>query len=130
MSLLSVDRVDTDRICKPYQSFKSAIYEKRIELYEDKLLIQEITELERSMDTGKVDHPDGGSKDKSDAVCGAMFNASKHAEEFAFNYGETAEEMLLVNENIITSDINQISVDLENELKRMGNLFSTKQVNN
>ena len=30
-----------------------------------------VVTLERDIDTGKVDHPDGGSKDKSDAVCGS-----------------------------------------------------------
>ena len=57
---LSVDRVGTNQICIPYQSFKSAIYEKRIEFFEDELLIEEITNLERNNDTGKIDHPDGG----------------------------------------------------------------------
>ena len=57
---LSVDRVGTNQICIPYQSFKSAIYEKRIELFEDELLIEEVTNLERNNDTGKIDHPDGG----------------------------------------------------------------------
>ena len=87
--VLSVDRCDSDRICKPYQYFKSTIYDKRIEFYEDKTLIDELINLERNMDTGKVDHPDGGKKDVADAVCGALFNASKHAEEFAYDYGET-----------------------------------------
>ena len=59
-SILSVDRVDTDKICKPYQYLKSTIYDKRLEIYDHELLIQEITELERNIDSGKVDHPDGG----------------------------------------------------------------------
>ena len=59
---LSVDRVGTNHICIPYQSFQSAIYEHRLEIFEDKLLIEEITNLERNMDTGKIDHPDGGTK--------------------------------------------------------------------
>lgn len=58
--VLSVDRVDTSKICLPYQYFRSTIYEKRLELFEDDLLFREITELERNAETGKVDHPDGG----------------------------------------------------------------------
>lgn len=58
--VLSVDRVDTDHICKPYQYFKSTIYEKRLELYKSKTLIDEIVDLERNINTGKVDHPSGG----------------------------------------------------------------------
>jgi DNA gyrase subunit B len=44
----------------PYQYFKSTIYEKRIEMYHDKTLIRQIIDLERNIDTGKIDHPDGG----------------------------------------------------------------------
>lgn len=55
--------------CVPYQYFRSTIYEKRIEMYNDKILISELIDLERNIDTGKVDHPDGGAKDVADAVC-------------------------------------------------------------
>ena len=47
--------------------------------------------LERNGNSGKIDHPDGGtsgSKDMSDAVCGALWNASQHAEEYSYEYGE------------------------------------------
>ena len=59
-----------------------------------KLLVQELVGLERNGNTGKIDHPDGGtsgSKDQSDAVCGASWNASQHAEEYAFDFGENLE---------------------------------------
>lgn len=117
-SILSVDRVDTDCICKPYQYFKSTIYEKRMEMYYSKQLVDEITELERNINSGKVDHPDGGSKDISDACCGAIYNASKHAEEYAFEYGDDLEAVFNTNES---NDIDrqQITVDFEDELKRM-----------
>lgn len=56
---ISVDRVE-NRVCKPYQYFKSTLYEKRIDLYPCKLLTDELTDLERNINTGKVDHPNGG----------------------------------------------------------------------
>lgn len=117
--ILSVDRVDTDRICKPYQYFKTTIYEKRFEIYDDKVLKAEVTDLERNLDTGKVDHPDGGAKDRSDAVCGAIFNASKHAEEFAYDYGESSEQLLRINSNDDYDDSRQLALNLEEELKKM-----------
>lgn len=117
--ILSVDRVDTDRICKPYQYFKTTIYEKRFEIYDDKVLKAEVTDLERNLDTGKVDHPDGGAKDRSDAVCGAIFNASKHAEEFAYDYGESSEQLLRINSNDDYDDARQLALNLEEELKKM-----------
>ena len=117
-SVLSVDRVDTNRVCIPYQYLRSTIYEKRLEIYEDKLLISELIDLERNMDTGKIDHPDGGLKDVADATCGAIYNASKHAEEFAYDYGEQ-EDVLRINGDSKEDDVKQLTIDLENELLEM-----------
>ena len=108
-SVISVDRVDTDHICKPYQYFQSAIYEGRLEVYEDcKLLTEEVVSLERNNTNGKIDHPTNGSKDASDAVCGAIWNASQHAEEFAYEYGEELKSMFVANADSADSlDINK-----------------------
>lgn len=57
--IISVDKV-TDKICKPYQYFKSVIYENRIRMYENKLLTEEIIGLERNNNSGKVDHAPTG----------------------------------------------------------------------
>lgn len=120
-SVLSVDRVDpTSRICIPYQYLRSTINEKRLEIYNDKILISELTDLERNIDTGKIDHPDGGKKDVSDATCAAIYNASKHAEEFAYDYGEQMEDVLRLNGIAKDDDVKQLTVDLENELLKMG----------
>ena len=71
--MISVDRVDPSvHICRPYQYFKTAIYEKRIEMFPHEELVSEITDLERNSSTGKVDHPDGGRKDVCDALCGSI----------------------------------------------------------
>lgn len=37
------------------------------------------------------------SKDQADAFCGSLYNASLHAEEYAFEYGESIETMLNVS---------------------------------
>lgn len=123
-SPLSVDRVDTDRICKPYQYFKNTIYERRLEIYDHKVLKAEVTDLERNLDSGKVDHPDGGAKDVSDAVCGAIFNASKHAEEYAYDYGESAQQLLQANEDSDYNDARQLSLQMEEELKKLSGIMS------
>lgn len=91
--IISVDRVNntTDKICEPYLYFKNAIYNKRIILYDTPLLTEELLGLERNNNTGKIDHPEGGkvgSKDAADALCGALWNASLHQEEYSFEYGE------------------------------------------
>lgn len=125
-SLLSVDRVEaTSRICIPYQYFKNTLYEQRIELFHDELLEQEIVNLERNVNTGKVDHPEGGSKDKVDAVCGSVFTASKYAEQYAYDYGEDLETLIDVNQDESEQTTKQLTVDLEEYLKNMGPVFGT-----
>jgi len=89
--VISVDRVNSDQICEPYLFLKNAIYNKRMILYDTPLLTEELLSLERNNNTGKIDHPDGGksgSKDSADAICGSLWNASKHSEEYAFEFGE------------------------------------------
>ena len=67
-SLVSVDKTDV-----PYNMLKNAILEKRFHgIYVD-LLNRELVELERDYIKKKVDHPDGGSKDVADAICGAYY---------------------------------------------------------
>lgn len=119
---LSVDRVDTDHICKPYQYLKSTIYEERLEMYDSVLLTEELIGLERDNNSGKIDHSPSGinSKDSADALCGAIFNASRHAEEYAFDYGETIDTISDVSSSRdYESDRKQLSVDFEHELGRL-----------
>lgn len=130
--MLSVDRVDSDKICKPYQYLKSVIYEERLEMYDSVLLTEELIGLERNNNNGKVDHSPSGinSKDCADAVCGAVYNASKHAEEFAFDYGETLEAIQEVSsEKSYENDKQQISIDFQNELNRIFNPINQQQKN-
>ena len=87
-------------------------------------MTEEFLGLERNNNSGKIDHPDGGrtgSKDMADAITGAVFNASKHAEEFAFDYGETLETVVNVNNNTASPEVyrKQVQVDFEEELQKM-----------
>lgn len=128
--VLSVDKVDTDRICKPYQYFKSTIYEKRIEMYDSECLIDEIIDLERNINTGKIDHPDGGKKDVSDAVCGAVYNASRNAEQYAYDYGENVESIIDTNTTSSSSSKQQMTIDFEEELKKAFNPINSQHQSN
>jgi hypothetical protein len=96
--ILSVDRVDsTTKQCLPYAFFKSAIYERHLQMYKEcTLLTEEIVSLERLSD-GHIDHPQNFSKDQADAVCGSLFLASEFAEEYSYDYGENLETSLDVN---------------------------------
>lgn len=129
---ISVDRVDSNHICVPYQYFKTTIYENRLECFEDKTLTEEVIDLERNINTGKVDHPDGGRKDACDSIVGALYNASQHAEEFAYDFGEDLQVAAeLANTTASPSEQKkQIQVAFEQELTNMfgkQNLFEQKQ---
>jgi hypothetical protein len=68
--LLSVDK-------KHYDDFLSVMYEDRLIAPKVELIIKELKEL-RQVQRGQkvtIDHPGKGSKDLSDATCGAIFNA-------------------------------------------------------
>lgn len=56
----SVDRVNSEKICEPYYYLKSAIYDRRVDIYDKcDLLTEELTNLEREA-SGKIEHPEGG----------------------------------------------------------------------
>ena len=92
--IISVDRVNSQtHQCDPYFYFRSAIYEHKVVMYAKcDLLTDEIIGLERLSD-GHIDHTVEGinSKDQCDGFCGALWNASKYAEEYAYNYGENLD---------------------------------------
>lgn len=124
--ILSVDRVDTDHICKPYQYLKSAVYEKRFFMYKSERLFDEFVQIERNINTGKVDHPQNGHKDALDAVCGSVFTASKYADQYAFDYGEDLKTTTEVSTAATYDDqVNKINQELEQELMRMFNPIKT-----
>lgn len=125
VSTVSVDRLDTEtKQCLPYAYFKSTVYDRRIEVYEKcDLLTEEVLGLERESD-GHINHPENGtvgSKDQADAVCGALWNASKHAEQFAFDYGEMLDAIEEGNLNSEYDMKKQLTVDFEKTLSQMSN---------
>lgn len=132
--IISVDRVSKDKICEPYAYLKNTIYEKRISIYDSELLTEELLGLERNGNSGKIDHPDGGrygSKDAADAMCGALWHASKHSEEYSFEFGESLDAAVDVSSELSEKDNKQqIIVDFEEELKRVSDDFSRGLINN
>jgi len=122
---ISVDKTK-DNICQPYQYLKNTIYEERLTLFENTLLTEELLGLERNNSNGKIDHTPSGinSKDSADALCGAIWNASQHGEEFDFEFGETLDTIVDVSEqNTIKDEGKQLMIDFEDELKRAANAF-------
>jgi hypothetical protein len=66
------------------------------------------------------------SKDSADAVCGAIYNASQHAEEYAFEWGESLDTITKTNKN----NEQQVTIDFEEELKLLDPLakFNDKEI--
>ena len=135
-SILSVDRVEQvpgekTGICRPYQYLKSTIYEGRLKLFKTNLLHTELVQLEKNNNNGKIDHPNEGktgSKDSADALCGSIYTASKYAEEFAYDYGESLETISNVNIGGQFSDAQQLVVDFEEMLKNTSTFSPTQGV--
>ena len=119
--IISVDRVDSaTKTCIPYSFFKSAIYERHLQLYRDcPLLTDELVSLERLSD-GHIDHPQNFSKDQADAVCGALYLASQFAEQYSFDYGENITAALDANIGI-SDEFNKqrLLMDFEEELTKI-----------
>ena len=68
-----------------------------------------------------MDHPDSGrvgAKDCADAICGALWNASQHAEEFDFEYGDTLDAIIETDNHPTGNEKQQLTLDFEEQLKR------------
>ena len=129
-SIISVDRTNNN-IQEAYAFFKNTIYEKRILLPRKgiNLLTEELVGLKRNNNNGAIDHDPSGinSKDSSDAVCGALWNASKHAEEFAYDHGETLTTIVDMNKE--NDNIENFKEQFTESLKQQHN-FSKSTINN
>jgi len=68
--------VSMDRSDEAYQQVKRGLYQDRLEIPDNDILVKELVQLDRDEKSGKVDHPPKGSKDISDALAGAIYAAS------------------------------------------------------
>lgn len=92
-TMISVDRSST-----PYKQLRDAMYDTRLILQDDDVVLSEVLDLEYDEDKDKVDHSVNGSKDVSDAICGAYTNmlerkstwTSAAADDLAFEEAQRA----------------------------------------
>lgn len=73
-------QLSVDRTMAPYDLLKTSLYEGRIHFYEYRPLIKELQELEHDRVKRKVDHPQKGSKDVSDAVAGIVYTLTENSQ--------------------------------------------------
>jgi len=72
---LRVERLSVAK--RHYTDMAMVVHEERLSGPANPILIDELLEL-KVMPNDKIDHPTKGSKDLSDATCGAIFNAIEH----------------------------------------------------
>ena len=69
--------VSVDTSTHPYENLKTALYEDRVFMYDYPILLQELRQLQRDFQRKKIDHPNRGSKDCSDALAGCLWTLSQ-----------------------------------------------------
>lgn len=90
-----------------------------VEWIEDKEDVYDITVEDNhnfALSAGVIVH---NSKDIADSICGAIFNASKNAEQYAFDHGEDLETITTFNSESDKQNKKQITLDFEEELKKI-----------
>lgn len=88
-----------DKSPEGYLTLRSAMNDERIGLIQIELLEKELIELQRDVQTGKLDHPAEGSKDMSDSLAGAVLNATKHKDSLV-DSGQLLSTMANINAEV------------------------------
>lgn len=74
---ISTGIISVDRTPEPYTETKFAIKEERVYIARHEVLAEEMPLLDQDNTTGKIDHPEDGSKDLSDSLAGVVFSLSQ-----------------------------------------------------
>lgn len=75
----ATEKISVDRSEDPYISLRNLLQDQRIELVKHQLQEDELVKLQRL--NNRIDHPPKGSKDASDALCGACFTCIEHQDQ-------------------------------------------------
>lgn len=75
------DVLSVDRTSEPYMILRNFIYSGRVRMYRYDPLWEELTNLWYDSVKDKVDHPQYGSKDVSDALCAVVYWLVAHQEK-------------------------------------------------
>ena len=130
--------ISLDRTPEGYLTLRSAMNDMRIGLIQIDLLETELIQLQRDVHTGKLDHPSDGSKDGSDSLAGALFNATLHKDSLIDNM-QLLSVATDVNEDIspekqFMSDMqhsllnNKLQNQMSNKLNELMNSFSDPNI--
>jgi hypothetical protein len=98
---------------KHYEDLAMLYYEERVLMPHIDLLLEEMSEL-RIVNDRKVDHPRKGSKDLSDAVTGAVYNAIAHSPRDLNKEIEIYDYTALVKKNEV---VEIVKPEMPNEVR-------------
>ena len=93
-SILSMDRSPD-----PHVETKFAIKEGRVFITPSQVLLEEMPQLDQDLSTGKIDHPEGGTKDVSDATSGVVYTLSNKRSSYRRLSGPKVIPVSVVNPN-------------------------------
>ena len=83
---ISTGIVSVDRTPEPYSEVKFAIKEGRVYMARHEVLLEEMPLLDQDNTTGKVDHPEDGSKDLSDSLAGVVYSLSQKKASYRISH--------------------------------------------
>ena len=122
--------ISLDKTPQGYLALRSAMNDERIGLIQIDLLETELVQLQRDIETGKLDHPEDGSKDLSDSLAGALFNATLHKQDMidslqlfdtTFNVNEQFDPQAEFMDNLQQSMLNKNSALAADKLDELLN---------
>lgn len=114
--------VSLDKTPQGYMALRSAMNDERIGLIQIDLLETELIQLQRDVQTGKLDHPLDGSKDMADSLAGALWNATLHKQSL-IDAGVLFNVALDINEDVNAQQqfINEMQQDMINKNTTLAN---------
>lgn len=111
--------VSMDRTTEPYDELKRAIYEDRIRFHKYEPFIEELKNLEYDRLKGKIDHPQSGSKDVSDAVAGTVFSLLEHSARLPIALGSDTSNKSMHSDSWVSRKIPASNVDIDDVRERI-----------
>lgn len=109
--------VSLDKTPDGYMYLKASINERRIAMLDIEELNEELINLEQNNQTGKIDHPLNGSKDISDGLAGALYNASQLVDRSSLYIIEDYKSISDANEDSTGSLIDDTLISFDKGFK-------------
>lgn len=91
----AVEKISVDVSEDPYIGLRNLLQDQRLELIKNQMQEDELVKLQRL--NNRIDHPQNGSKDLSDALCGACWTHIQHQDQIKPSINNMANVISSVN---------------------------------